>query len=147
MGLWNKGANQAVDIMLTRPGLGGVTEALFILRKRDQLWALPGGFLDKDEIAIEAAARELKEETGLDLPVVRKVFSGKVEDPRNEEDRWIETTLFHFHGTHEDFEEAKAGDDAEGSKWMPIIPEVISKLYADHPLLVKMVYGPVKPSL
>ena len=34
-------------------------------------WALPGGFLDRDETSQEAAVREVKEETGYDCSVVK----------------------------------------------------------------------------
>ena len=34
-------------------------------------WALPGGFLDRDETSQEAAVREVKEETGYESAVVK----------------------------------------------------------------------------
>lgn len=34
-------------------------------------WALPGGFLDRDETSQEAAVREVKEETGYESKVVK----------------------------------------------------------------------------
>lgn len=34
-------------------------------------WALPGGFLDRDETSQEAAVREVKEETGYESEVVK----------------------------------------------------------------------------
>jgi ADP-ribose pyrophosphatase YjhB (NUDIX family) len=47
-------------------------------------WALPGGFVDVGETVEEAALREAKEETGLDVELVRQfhVYSDPKRDPR-----------------------------------------------------------------
>jgi ADP-ribose pyrophosphatase YjhB (NUDIX family) len=47
-------------------------------------WALPGGFVDYGESLEEAAVREAREETGLDIELVRQMhtYSGPNRDPR-----------------------------------------------------------------
>lgn len=47
-------------------------------------WALPGGFVDVGETVEEAALRELQEETGLGIELVRQfhVYSNPNRDPR-----------------------------------------------------------------
>lgn len=49
----------------------GEPKVLLIKRKNEPFkgkWALPGGFLEMDEELADGAARELYEETGLDIP-------------------------------------------------------------------------------
>jgi len=47
-------------------------------------WALPGGFVDYGETVEEAAVREAREETGLDVDLIRQfhVYSDPSRDPR-----------------------------------------------------------------
>lgn len=47
-------------------------------------WALPGGFLDPGESLAEAAIREAKEETGLDVVLIEQfhTYSKPTRDPR-----------------------------------------------------------------
>ena len=70
-----------VDIIIETPG-GGI---VLIKRKNPpEGWALPGGFVDYGESLEEAAVREAKEETGLDIELVRQfhTYSSPDRDPR-----------------------------------------------------------------
>ena len=61
---------------------GGI---VLIERKNEPFgWAIPGGFIDYGESAEEAAIREAKEETGLDVTLVEqfKTYSSPGRDPR-----------------------------------------------------------------
>lgn len=58
---------------------------VFVERKHEPLgFALPGGFVDDGEWVADAAVREAKEETGLDVTLVElfHVYSDPTRDPR-----------------------------------------------------------------
>jgi 8-oxo-dGTP diphosphatase len=60
-------------------------QIVFIVRKNDPLGlALPGGFVDEGEWIADAAVREAKEETGLDVELLElfHVYSDPRRDPR-----------------------------------------------------------------
>lgn len=51
-----------------------VDETLLLIQRRDiPVWTLPGGGIEPGETAEAAAVREMKEETGLTVDIVRKV--------------------------------------------------------------------------
>ena len=63
------------------------TKVVLIQRKNEPFqgaWALPGGFVDYGETVEQAALREVKEETGLDVELegLLGVYSGPDRDPR-----------------------------------------------------------------
>ena len=103
-----------------------VLEILLIQRGHEPAkgkWALPGGFLEMDEELVDAAARELKEETGLSgiALTLAGVFGTVGRDPRG---RVITTT---FAGLVDWREHApKGGDDAVEARWFAVtdLPEL-----------------------
>ena len=123
----------SVDIVVCR-AIDGVEHLLLIQRKQDPFrgaWALPGGFLDLDETLEQAAARELKEETGLDAIRVTQIgtFSTVDRDPR---DRVI-TTAFAADVDHR--QQPVAADDAEDYRWVKL--DEVQELAFDHSIILE----------
>ncbi|ADC46022.1 NUDIX domain-containing protein [Methanobrevibacter ruminantium M1] len=86
-------------------------EFILIKRKNDpykDFWALPGGFVDYGETTEHAAVREAKEETSIDVELIKlfNVYSDPDRDPRRH-------TVSVFYLAHGDMNDAKADDDAK----------------------------------
>jgi 8-oxo-dGTP diphosphatase len=78
-----KNPTPTVDCLIELVGRPG--ELVFIERAHEpQGFALPGGFVDEGEFAADAAVREAKEETGLDVTITElfHVYSDPARDPR-----------------------------------------------------------------
>lgn len=75
-----------------------------------------------------------------------EIYSGYVDDPRNTDNAWMETTAYNYHdetGTTVGALNLKAGDDAVGVQWVDITP--ILNLYASHKDIVNKVYKTIVP--
>ncbi|HET6279954.1 MAG TPA: NUDIX hydrolase [Polyangia bacterium] len=108
---------------------GGI---VLIRRKNPPLgWALPGGFVDAGEWVAEAACREAREETGLDVELtdLLAVYSNPRRDPRG-----ISTISTVFLGRAQG--QPKGGDDAAEARVFPLdaLPPDIA---FDHPLMIE----------
>jgi 8-oxo-dGTP diphosphatase len=104
-----------VDIVLFHRS-GVDTEVLLIKRGREPFkgrWALPGGFVDEDESLEAAAARELREETGLRGIKLEQLaaFGDPGRDPRGH------TVSVVFYGTVSNRGVVIADDDAAEAEW------------------------------
>lgn len=162
------GPNYAADPLVTRidPETNKL-QMVAIMRKDTGDWAIPGGMVDEGEKVSVAARREFMEECrhmpeGEKQEVEGKLeklfasggvlaYAGYVDDPRNTDMAWMETTCYHFHiaddflATHL---KLSAGDDAAHSKWLDITdadPE-FKNLYASHRSMVIMAlkHNPVR---
>jgi 8-oxo-dGTP diphosphatase len=78
-----KNPKPTVDLLIELDGQPGTL--VFIERAHEpQGLALPGGFVDEGEWVADAAVREAKEETGLDVEILElfHVYSNPSRDPR-----------------------------------------------------------------
>jgi bifunctional NMN adenylyltransferase/nudix hydrolase len=113
-----------------------------LLVKRGQmpgkgLWALPGGFLNQNELIEDAVIRELREETKIKVPdpVLRgSIKTSKVFDDPNRSMRGRTIThgfLIHLKPDTK-LPKVKGSDDAEKSKWVPLHEINRADFFEDH---------------
>jgi 8-oxo-dGTP diphosphatase len=101
------------DVIIYAPGRGIV---LVERAKPPHGWALPGGFIDYGESAENAAVREAKEETGLDVQItgLLGVYSKPDRDPRHH------TLGVVYTAVAMNPEALAAGDDAAKAVFCPL---------------------------
>lgn len=112
------GPNNAADPVVVATDPETNDHKILLIRRQDTgAWALPGGMVDPGEHVSKTATRELREEANIDLSGVEGevVDEGYVDDPRNTDNSWIETSarLFEISYTPE----PRAGDDAADARW------------------------------
>jgi 8-oxo-dGTP diphosphatase len=116
----------ACDIILVENG-----KILLVKRGREPFkgeWAVPGGRIEDNETAEECAIREMKEETGVDVEIIR--LTGIYSDPKRDP-RGIIVAAFLVRRVGG---EVKAGDDADEAKWFEL--HSLPKLCTDHGKIV-----------
>ncbi|MDL2227355.1 NUDIX hydrolase [Odoribacter sp. OttesenSCG-928-L07] len=105
-------------------------------------WAFPGGFMNIDETAHDAAIRELKEETGLVIKKIQQLgaFTDVDRDPR---ERVISIAFYSLIKNKSD--NICGSDDAAKAKWFNI--KDIPKLAFDHQLILNKAKNKIKTKL
>lgn len=120
--LWHWGEAVAADAIVTvlDPATGRQW-LLMVERDDDHGWAVPGGGLEPGDTPRQAAARELKEETGLELPETEfAMLDGRhMPDPREGRHAW----MVGFPGLAvlltDTPPEVFGADDARRAEWVP----------------------------
>lgn len=109
-------------------------------------WALPGGFVDKDERLQDAVLRELREETRIKVP--KPVLAGSIiksqvfDDPkRSERGRTITHAYLIELKPDTQLPKVKGGDDARTAFWLPLSNLDPERLFEDHFHIIKNMLG------
>lgn len=125
-------------ILMTVDTVIHTDDAILMIKRKNQPfadhWALPGGFIDPGETPLQAAIRELQEETGLQITSAEPVgeFKTANRDPRMEN-----TWSYAFKLYVKDRATVKAGDDASAAKWVPINKISTLPVAFDHRDIIK----------
>jgi len=135
---WKWGPNYTADPIVTRETKQG-TEILLIQRSDTGYWALPGGFVDKDEDPIDTAVRETFEESGINIAGIADagiaVYDGPLADLRVTANAWPHTFAYHFDATGLDTPDPSGSDDAVDAMWTPVY-KCQDRLFGSHALLI-----------
>jgi len=139
-----------VDTVIVHVPDGGGPHLLLIRRggvPGKGTWALPGGFVDPGEWLIDAAFRELREETGLTLSDAeartalkgREVFDAPDRSSRGR----VVTHGFHFVVEGGPLPDVAGDDDAAEARWWPVSDLHVLKanLLEDHPDMIAHFLG------
>lgn len=151
LGRW--GPNHAADPLVTRwkrdqhnkiicnsESKKPILQIVAIMKKGTEEWGIPGGMVDVGETVRDTTQREFFEEAlntlnhtnakGSLYTNLNKLFAngnivyrGYVDDPRNTDNAWIETTVLHFHDDSGDIVGSinlNAGDDASKAMWLDL---------------------------
>ena len=115
----------------------------FILIKRNNepfkdYWAIPGGFVDYGEVVEDAAIREAKEETGIEIKLKRlfNVYSKLDRDPRGHSI----TIVYLATGNINDM---KAGSDANDTKLCSFEELSSLKIAFDHEKILTDIFNKI----
>lgn len=111
------------DALVEANDLDGHLWIVMVERGDGHGWALPGGHVDPGETPVEAAIRELAEETGLTLPDATWYTKTPryVPDPRASDEAWMVTVPSRTHiGRHDlrRLPKVRGADDARYAAWV-----------------------------
>ncbi len=139
--LYNWGVNRTGDTLYTRVGPHGKVEILLITRADNGFLALIGGFVEGEDTVLDTQVRELDEEVGLQIIPERfeKIWSGYVDDPRNTDNAWIESTLAHVRHEPADGIPIADGIEVKNVDWYEPAAEILQSLYASHGKMIEEV--------
>ncbi|MDB5313165.1 MAG: hydrolase [Gemmataceae bacterium] len=107
---------------------------LLIRRKKDPFagsWALPGGFVDENEKLADAARRELKEETGLEVDEIEQLYTAG--DPNRDPRGWTVSVVYLARVTAAELSPI-AADDASEVSWFRL--DKLPPLAFDHAMII-----------
>ena len=105
-------------------------------------WAIPGGFVRNGETLLEAAARELREETGIADVFLEQLYT--FGDPGRDPRGWV-VSVAYYALVSPDKHLIHATTDARQARWFPVTS--VPPLAFDHAEILKTALGRIRGKL
>ena len=111
------------------------------------VWAIPGGFVRSDETLLDAATRELEEETGIKDVFLEQLFT--FGDPGRDPRGWV-VSVGYYALVSPEKHDIRATTDARDARWFSI--DALPRLAFDHAKILdtalqrirgKLTYAPI----
>jgi len=111
------------------------------------VWAIPGGFVRRDETLMQAATRELEEETGISGVFLEQLYT--FGDPERDPRGWV-VSVAHYALVSPEKHHVHAATDARAAQWFPVTS--LPPLAFDHDEILgtalarirgKLTYAPI----
>ena len=96
------------------------------------VWAIPGGFVRSNETLLDAATRELQEETGIKDVFLEQLFT--FGDPGRDPRGWVVSVAYYALASPEKHD-VRATTDARDARWFPV--NDLPQLAFDHAEILK----------
>jgi 8-oxo-dGTP diphosphatase len=106
------------------------------------MWAVPGGFVRAGETLEEAAARELREETGIADVFLEQLYT--FGDPGRDPRGWV-VSVAYYALVSPDKHTVRASTDARQARWFPVAS--LPRLAFDHASILKTALERVRGKL
>ncbi|XP_061081535.1 transient receptor potential cation channel subfamily M member 2-like isoform X1 [Conger conger] len=139
------GPNQVLDLVLTRwrDDQKSALEFLAVWDKKEGIWTIPGGRVLSGEILPQRLTSILGEKLNEQIKdklaskaEVNEMYNGYVDDQRNTDNAWLETTAFNIHLDRRDLLMADLNNMAESSqvseelvKWQEVSSRTLACAY------------------
>ena len=105
-------------------------------------WAIPGGFVRSEETLLEAASRELAEETGITDVFLEQLFT--FGDPGRDPRGWVVSVAYYALVSPEKYH-IVASTDARQAQWFPV--DSLPRLPFDHAKILKTALDRIRGKL
>lgn len=111
------------------------------------LWALPGGFVEPEEWLRDAAIRELREETSIELSTAELLGSLRARAVFDHPDRSLRgrtiSNGFYFDFPSGALPNVQGGDDAACARWVPMseLDGLRGRMFEDHFFMIEHFLG------
>ena len=133
---WGKGPHLTADALVYGDN------KILLIQRPSGIWAMPGGFVEAGEFLLDAALRELDEETHFPVDLRNSFVQTHImDDPKRDPRSHMVSVVHEFWYVKLGNVIVKPGDDAIDAKVWDLAEALELKMFAGHDVFIKKLLG------